>query len=302
MIFRTRLWFRSLALPLLLATLCAGCATTPKPMAQNKEHLGAPFSTAQWLTAAERAERSGDAEQALVLYVNAATDDPKNAELHYRVGRIQAAKGNVAPASDAFRRALALSASHAGALEGMGLLLLQSGKNDAAKKLLDSALAQDPMRWRTLNGLGILADIKGDSAEALAYFRRAVAQEPNRAELLNNIGYSYYLADQIPAAQHYFERATTVAPENRMSWSNLGLVHARQANYPEAVRAFERVMTRAEARYATAYICLLAARIDDAVPLLEEAVRLSPSYFEPAQLALRQVSDRKGAMRTRAVD
>lgn len=298
MISRPRPSIRALALPLLLAVLCTGCATGASPRYGNK-HLGAPLGTAQWMASAEAAERSGDMEQALLMYVNAATDDPKNPELHYRVGRIQAAKGNVAPASDAFRRALGLSPSHAGALEGMGLLLLQAGKNDAAKKMLDSALAQEPTRWRTLNGLGILADLRGDSADALAYFRRAIAQQPDRAELLNNIGYSYYLTDQIEAAQYYFERATTMAPDNRMGWSNLGLVHARQANYPEAVRALERIMTPAEARYATAYVCLLTARIDDATPLLEEAVRLSPSYFEPAQLALQQVADRKRAKPTR---
>lgn len=279
-------------LPLLIAAFCTGCATT-KPRPTLKGHLGVRVATAQWIASAERAERSGDGEQALLMYVNAATDDPKNAELHFRVGRIQAAKGNVAPATDAFRRALALSPTHAGALEGMGLLLLQAGKNDAAQKMLDSALAQEPTRWRTLNGLGILADVGGDSSRALAYFRRAIAQQPNRPEPLNNIGYSYYLADQVPAAQHYFERAAAVAPDNRLAWSNLGLVQARQARYPEAVRALERVMTPAEARYATAYFCMLAGRIDDAAPLLEEAIRLSPSYFEAAQAALRQVTDRQ---------
>jgi Tfp pilus assembly protein PilF len=298
--------FRVLALCLALALLSAGCSTTPRratsPPSAPKKHIGAPIATAQWLAAAESAERNGDDEQALLMYVNAATDDPRNAELHYRVGRIQAGRGNAGPASDAFRRALALSPTHAGALEGMGLLLLKSGKNGPARKLLESALKQEPTRWRTLNGMGILADLDGDSASAMHYFRRAIAQQPSRAELLNNIGYSYYLANQITAAQHYFERATTVAPARRTGWSNLGLVYARQAQYPEAVRALERIMSPAEARYATAYVCLLDARIDDAVPLLEEAVRLSPAYFEAAELALKQVSDRNRPVRSPRID
>lgn len=277
-----------LASVLTVAVLCAtgGCATRAPKGPSPQEVL---------LASGERAEALGDPDAALVEYVKAlGIDEPAaalSAEAHYRVGRVHAAFGNAGTAREAFGRALAAEADHAGALEGLGLLHLQAGERPVANALLHRAVARGTGRWRAYNGLGVLADLEGKHQLAQGYFQEGLKIRPDEVTALNNLGYSYYLDGKLDEARREFELALRRDPANAKAWSNLALVLTRESRYPQAVEALERIMTPTEARYSVGALCLLDQRLPEARRLLEDSIRLSDRYEPRAQAALKRVRE-----------
>ena len=282
-----KLYRLAAVLALLLAAGCASQAAVKEPDAETEK---------QALAAGIAAEQQGDYEGALVDYVKALADNPDNAETHYRIAQVHRLLGNTATAAEAYQRALKLKPDHAGALEGLGLLLLEQGKHDAAGELLHKAASKDDSRPATFNGLGILADLDGKHDLAQAYFGHALQLRPNSALLLNNLGYSYYLAGDYDTASTYFDKTLAIEPGNRNGWSNLALVHARRGEYTRAVECMEKIMDGPSARYSIGYIAMLDGKLADAEKLFVAAIRTSTSYNAPAQAALKRVRDEKARL------
>lgn len=271
------------AAALLGAVGLAGCATSgPTPQQIEQQNM---------LAQGERFESAGAYDEALLQYVRLLGTDPENVEAHYRIGRVHTALGNTATARDAFQRAVAKDPDHPGALEGLGLILLEENQRDRAASLLHQALAKDARRWRSYSGLGVLADLAGKHGLAQAYFESALKLKPAEATVMNNLGYSLYLSGRVPEAQRQFERVLVRDPGNRKALSNLGLVLTRQGQLPRAVQTLEKIMTPAEARYSVGSICLMEGRLEDAERLLRESIRRSTSYDPAAHAALKRVRE-----------
>lgn len=288
---------RSLLPPLALGLAVALAACAGKDVREEPAE-----STADLMAAGAAAERRGDFDTALVEYVKALGDGPRNAEAHFRIGRVHRALGNAATARDAYARALQLQPEHVGGLEGMGLLLLEQGNHDGARELLHKAASKPGVGWGTFNGLGVLADLDGKHDLARSYFRHGLDLQPNHPQLLNNLGYSHYLAGEYDAARSLFNRALSVDAGNRNAWSNLALVHARRGEYDQAVQSMERIMDPASARYSVGYICMLDGKLAEAERLFSASIQRSSSYNPKAHAALDRVRAEQVRERARAAE
>lgn len=277
--FTTKAW-PAVALTFLLSA----CASTG-----SRSDLSPDVEAQQYLRSGMTAAQNGQHDLALSEYVKGLAVQPRNAELHFAVAESQAASGKLSEAAITYRRVLSLQADHAGALQGLGLLLLRQAQHEPATELLQRAVAKNARAWRSLNGLGVLADLQRDYTTAKDYYNRALAINPNSPVLLNNFGYSRYLAGSLDDARGYFERALSIDPQYEQAWRNLGLVMARKGQLREAVRAFSQTMPEAEAAYSAGYVCLLDNRLSDAQTMFQRAIGLSPSYYADAEEALAQV-------------
>ncbi|MEQ1438720.1 tetratricopeptide repeat protein [Fontimonas sp. SYSU GA230001] len=273
--------------------LTSACASVGKQAPTGKD-----AEAQQYLQTGMAAAQKGQHELALSEYVKGLAAQPRNAELHFRVAESQVAIGKTSEAAVTYRRVLGLQPDHAGALQGLGLLLLKQGQYEPATKLLTRSVELDPTSWRSLNGLAAIADLKRDYAQARDYYNRAVALQPNSPVLLNNLGYSRYLAGSLSDARSYFEQALRIDPQYGQAWRNLGLVMARQGQLREAVRAFSQTMPEAEAAYTTGYVCMLENRLADAQSMFQRAIDLSPSYYPDAEDALARVKTLRSDLRS----
>ncbi|MGD2073367.1 MAG: tetratricopeptide repeat protein [Gammaproteobacteria bacterium] len=265
-----------------LALALSGCATTPE---STDDKAGAENTAAQVqsdLLQGDQAYRRGNTDQALFHYVTALNLDPDNTDLLYRIGMVHSENGDLDAADQAFSQILALNPEHAGALEGHGLVLLRQRKYDAAKEVLEKAVRLEQGRWRAQNGLGVISDIENDHALAITYYQLALEQRPGTPMVLNNLGYSYYLAGDWRSAEKAFNQAVNREPDHKKTWSNLGMLYVRKGRYDEAVQALSRVMSEPEAYNTMGYICMLEGKFDRAEAFFEEAIRLSPSYYQAA--------------------
>ena len=68
-----------------------------------------------------------------------------------------------------------------------------------------------------------------------------------------------------------------------MAWGNLGLVYASQGLYEDAISAYREIMAEANVYNSVGQIAIDNGDLELAQIYLDEAVRLSPTYFPQAQ-------------------
>ncbi len=285
--------------PVMLCGLLMACSAVPTRQQAAPSAVGAKATAASASSAAGvevalargiAAERSGDDDRAMLEYVGALQLDPRNVDIRVRIGAVYARVGDLSAARTAYTDALAVDPMHGAANEGLGLILLRQQAHDAARAHLERAVARQPAgRWRAFNGLGMVADLAGHTDKALAYYAAAIAQQPNNAALRNNLGYSKYLAGRYRMAEDDFLGALRLDQNYALAWANLALVRVRLGNASGGVEAFAEAMKPQQAYNNVGYLLYLQGSIGEAERYLEQAVALSPSYYEVAQQNLERV-------------
>jgi tetratricopeptide (TPR) repeat protein len=127
-------------------------------------------------------------------------------------------------------------------------------------------------------------------AEAISLFDRALALDPRAVEAQSLLG--IYFAGRVTADQDRHRRrrmaraeglageAAAASPRSALAHQAQAMVLRAQNRFEEAIRAYDAVLTLNRnfvPAYANiAYAKLSAGSAEDAIPLLEEAIRLSP--------------------------
>ncbi len=257
-----------------------GCATLFEPSASDQPDNARQAELA--MVRADKALRQGELDRALYEYVNVLSWDEDKTDAHYKVGVIHYLKGNLALATRAFQKTLAHAPEHAGATEGLGLVLLREKKPEEAKAHLEKALALDEHRWRAHNGLGVIADLNHDYTAAEQHYQAALRERPDAPMVLTNLGYSKYSAGDLEGAQSQFERALQINPQHEKAWSNLGLLYVRRGRYNKAMDAFTRIMPESRASNSVGYLCMIDGKYRQAEDYFVEAIKQSPAYYAEA--------------------
>jgi len=232
------------------------------------------------LARAEAAFAQGNLDLALYMYVRCYDLAPDNTYALRRIAAIHEKRNNPEMASRAYRAMLHSNPEDAAALQALGLLYVRVGKQEEALPLLERAVAADSTLWRAHNGIGVIQDMRGNNSEAVAAFDAALEIKPDSASILNNRGYSHYLAGNYREAAIDLTAAAGAGSEQ--AWRNLGLVLARQKQYAKAVQTITRVGDPAIAYNDVGYIAMRLGDHETAAVYFEEAIRLSPRYFDAA--------------------
>jgi Flp pilus assembly protein TadD len=265
-------------LTLALLGAVAGCAGAP----EQADAEAATPAVVDARTEASEARAKGDLEAALRLFVEAAEQNPTDAEAFFEIGSIYDQRGDAALAARAYSRAVQIDPQHSRALEGLGLRYFADRQLDQAYPLLQRAAAADAELWRAHNALGLIADTRGEHEAAAAHFAAALAVRPGSATILNNRGYSSYLAGNFDAAERDFRAALSADPGYEKAWQNLGLLYARRGEYRMALATLGRVVEEYVAANDVGYIAMLSGDYTAAERLFAEAIRLSPRYYQAA--------------------
>jgi tetratricopeptide (TPR) repeat protein len=248
-------------------------------------------SAAEGLARGDDAWRQGNLDLAVYLYVQSLAFDSTSAQPFLKIAAIHERLGNRALAEKAFELALERDPGNVGASERLGLLYIESHKDQEAERLLNAAVNGDANRWRAYNGLGILADRRGDFARAKQDYDQAQRLQPENANVINNRGYSRYLAGDLAGAEVDLRLAISLgAPAG--AWTNLAHVQAAQARYDEALQNLLREHDEAAAYNHLGMAALEAGDLLKARDYFSEAIRISPRYFAAAQENLAQVNER----------
>lgn len=123
-----------------------------------------------------------------------------------------------------------------------GVLLMQLGRFDLAKQILEETNKIFPYDEVVHNSLGLIAMSQKDYPRAYSEFESAVRIAPNFADGYNNLGRAYSDGGRANDSIACFERAVALAPNNPLFLTNLGVGLARQGRYAEARVQLQRAL------------------------------------------------------------
>jgi tetratricopeptide (TPR) repeat protein len=237
----------------------------------------------------DTAFRDGDLDKALFEYIRALKKEGDNSDTLYKIGVIHAARGNAQLAETAFRWALKGNPQHAGALAGLGIQLTKKRQYEEAQSKLLAAVRANPRMVRAHNALGVIADIQRSYKQAQQHYESALSITKDSPELWNNLGYSRYLSGNRSGAIAAYKEALRIDANYERAWRNLALVYARNKQYDEAIEALSKVQDLPKAYNDVGYVAMVSGRLRDAEGFFDEAERLSPEYYELAELNSRRL-------------
>ncbi|MBX7200610.1 MAG: tetratricopeptide repeat protein [Rhodospirillaceae bacterium] len=196
---------------------------------------------------------------------------------HHAAGRLSAAEA-------LYRAILAADIRHAGALHGLGLMALQTGRPEIAVRLIGEALAVDAGNADHHADYGLALMQAGRTDDAIAAQGRAAGLAPREARHHFNLGRSLQSAARLDEAEACYRKAIALMPDVAAFHGNLGLVLLRRGDLAGAVDELRRGVSLAPDD-AMVHASLGAALLEQgdaaaAVARFERAIQLQPDFPE----------------------
>jgi len=224
--------------------------------------------------------------------------------------------GHLPQAEALYRQILLAEPAHPDALNFLGMLAHQVGKNDIAAELISKAINSRPdyieayynlgfifliqgrmeeaiatyQRLLILKpgyvdvyyNLGIALQVQGKLDEAVASFRRAIALKPDYADAYINLGITLKIQDKLDEAIASYRQALILKPDYAEAHNNLGIIFKDQGKLGKAVASFRQALTL-KRDFAETYSNLAGAlmdqgRLDEAVANFRRAIALRPDF------------------------
>lgn len=153
----------------------------------------------------------------------------------YEGGRIQEA--------EAFcHKALARQPDRADMLHLLGMIALQTGRNELAHDVLSAALRSAPANAPARNHLGVACLALKREAEARDCFLRSLALDSRQAEVHNNLAIALKELGDFQAAESSYREALAIDPRYAPAQYNLGAMLLYLGRIDEAVAGLQQTL------------------------------------------------------------
>jgi tetratricopeptide (TPR) repeat protein/2-polyprenyl-3-methyl-5-hydroxy-6-metoxy-1,4-benzoquinol methylase len=164
------------------------------------------------------------------------------------------------------------------------LALHQRGQLAQAERLYRQVLTRYPDHLDALNLLGVLALQGGRNQEAIDLLTRALARNDRIADFHNNIAEAYRRTGQFDAAATHFTKATELEPAFVEAHQNLAATLRAQKKWDLAAARYRRLIEirpqLAEAHTGLADMLLQQGKFGEAVPHYRQGLALKPDRAE----------------------
>jgi protein O-GlcNAc transferase len=216
-----------------------------------------PESAEAQFNLANSLKASGKTDDAIAAYRRAIELRPDFLDAHFRLGNTLAAAGRSDEAAASYRRVLQLNPTHIDAQNNLANTLLISGKIDQAIEIYRRVLGSRPDHFLAWNNLAAGLVITGEFTQGLDAARRAFAMLQDYAPLQRNLGDACAGLGRWPEAADHYRKILDL---ERLAPADPGFA--------------------ADARVKLAVAFKNLGRIDEAVNLLNEAIRLTSDNLQ----------------------
>ncbi len=151
--------------------------------------------------------------------------------------------GQLQAAAEIYETLLARDGDNHDAAYGLGTVLMQQGRNDAALALLEQALSACPDAPEYAFNHAWTLERVGRSNEAANGFKRAAALAGEDPEMLVEICSRLMSLGHLYEAVDILTPASQRTPQSRILWLTLAKALGKVWHYSRALRAFERALT-----------------------------------------------------------
>jgi tetratricopeptide (TPR) repeat protein len=195
-----------------------------------------------------------------------------------------AQSGRAAEAEALWKRALAASPAHFPSLFNYGFMLYSTQRFREAEPLLSRAAKARPADFNTRFVLGSTL-LKVDRREdALVQWRAALALQPANIRLMQIMSVEYTAGRYFNEACDIGQKAARLKGDTAEPWL-IAIKACQDAQNPVALTLSQEAAAKfpqlARAVFEYAFQLQRAGRREEALPLLEKAMRLDPNYEEP---------------------
>lgn len=180
---------------------------------------------------------------------------------------------------------ISLNPSNAEAHNNLGILLVEGGDLEGAKKKFGEAILLNPDFNLAYINLGNAFFAQGKFPEAEKEFRKAIRLSPDFALAHINLGNALNSQAKLLEAEKEYREAIRLSPDEAHAYSILGGVLIDQGKFEEVERV-SRIAIRLDPYDAKAHVHLGSALANQGKPeeevekVFREAIRLSPNLAE----------------------
>jgi type IV pilus biogenesis/stability protein PilW len=218
--------------------LLAGCAgSTQRKQTSSNVHytLGLSYLSEK------------DPTGALREFLQAARDEPDNADIQAALAQAYQLKKAYPKAEQHYLKALALKPGDPEVENNLGSLYLDMQRWDDAiryfRQAADNLLFSHPEV--ALTGLGVAYHQKGSDLESVHAFKEALEQAPQYLPARLHLGETYYAIGKPGLAVDQYQMVLAVAPKAAVAHFQLGLAYVKLKKKEKAIAAFKEVLNLA---------------------------------------------------------
>lgn len=241
----------------------------------------------------------GQLDDSRALYQALVNEQPETAEAHYGMGRIAAARGELARAAGHFRKACELFPGFGAAHYSLARVYRDLGEAEQARAQL-ALYQKDKLGWPTVADplLAAVMELKtganarlrkgielaeaGRPEAAVEEHEAALGADPTLVRAHVNLIRLYGELGQAEKAIAHHRAALALDPSMAETHYNYGVLLVREGRGAEAVDAFARAVelnpSHAEARNNYAYLLMSSGRLDDAARHYRAALESRPDH------------------------
>ena len=201
-----------------------------------------PTDALAWANLGNAYRKLSMPDSALWCYRQASDRDSTNEKYANNLSVLYMEQNDYLGAEYAIRRVVALSDTAYGARATLGLICLNLGKTDEAKKVLDEAIKIHPDQYLAYYNRGLVEETLADTAAALADYHTAVKYAPGNRDAYTRIVQIYQWSGQTLSAIDAARRWQREDPNSATAIFLEGTCHYMVGEYKLARSTFERVL------------------------------------------------------------
>jgi tetratricopeptide (TPR) repeat protein len=211
------------------------------------------------------------------IFSKAVASDPKDYAAHFHLALADSLLNRDTDAIREYREVLALKPGLYQAELNLGIVLLRQKQAAEAVKLLSRAAETKPadFRPRYYEGEALLAN--GQFKEAADAFTKALALDGKSAPAEAGLARALARDNRLDDAAGHFRKAAELDPAYKDGLLELAELFERDHKPEQATQIYIQFPENAAAQERAGQLLLDAGKVDDAVPHLEAAIRISPT-------------------------
>ena len=219
----------------------------------------------------------------ITLFEHAIKVTEGNYVAHFGLADPLRAKGRLEEAMNHAAQCLALRPNHKGALNSMGLALIDAGRNDEAIGYFERALKVQPDSQEARINLGIALAKMGNYDEAIVHYQDVI-QKYNAPAARYNLAYALRRKGDYDGAIREYKIFLQSDPSNALVHYAIGFMFAEQGKGDESAaylqKATEIKPDFLEAHESLGRLFAAQRKFDRAIRHFSEALRIAPGVAE----------------------
>jgi len=228
--------------------------------------------------------QSGQKNEALKWYLEAAKHDKNDPNLYYNIGSIYDELKRPKEAEEYLRLAVNLKQDDVEGRLRLGQSLFKKGEFAEAKRYLDEVLRKEPGNLEALTLLAHIAEKQDDKKTLKEVYERILAREPKNTTILFNLGVMEAEKGDLQKALSYFEKLVEIDPQDLQARESLFNIYQRQKKKELAFMQAEQLVKlkpKKVSYYEYLFNYLLdQSRFDQAAQYMRAGVEANPENLE----------------------